>query len=263
MCQSSKVLPPSTAEAPPCVPDLLDRSGVGLERRGLTVQNALEVVVGLDLGQVIADKLVVDLVLDVGQQNEGSNNTLAAATLHLALDIPVPDIVVIGDKSAPGIVGHPHEEITVLDLRVAAVHPILCRRITQVLGVRDEIVQAIPGVLLIEADGLGGAGVERVGIERVTAAQTVSASAAFAVFCRCELCAWRWRGDSRPQQGLSSGHLEPSLHFGASARTGERERAAKRREESSMMEGVCTNEGMLYRRKKERKKEKERQEREG
>lgn len=129
-------------------------------KRLLTVQDALPVIVGLDLGQIGADELIIEFVLDVGEQNEGGDDTLTAAALDLALDLAVPDVVVVGEQGAAALGWHGHDKIAVLGLGFAAVHPVVLGRIAQVLVIAGGIVEVVPGVLLAHADGLGSAGIE-------------------------------------------------------------------------------------------------------
>lgn len=72
----------------------------------LTVRNALEVPVGLRGGQVDADKLVVNLVLDVGEQDKGRDDALAAARLEARLDVSVPHVLGGGHDGADAVLGH-------------------------------------------------------------------------------------------------------------------------------------------------------------
>lgn len=122
-----------------------------------TIKNTLPVVVGLHSSEVGTDPLVVDLVLDIGQQDESGHDTLATAGLDLSRDLAVPDVVVVGEKSSDRLLGHGHEKGAVLNLGETAVGPIGRAGIAQVLGVEDGVVEVVPGVALAFTDRHGSA----------------------------------------------------------------------------------------------------------
>jgi hypothetical protein len=58
----------------------------------LTVRNALEIIIGLSHIQICPNEFIIDLVLHVGKENEGGDNTLSSTCLELGLYISVPHI---------------------------------------------------------------------------------------------------------------------------------------------------------------------------
>lgn len=148
--------------------------------------------------EIVADKLKVDLVQHVGHQNERGDDALAAAALHLALDLSVPDVVVVGDQRAAPL-GHLHDQVVlVVDLRIAAVQPVVLGGVAQELRVDDHIVLAdVEVVFLVDADRRRRAGFHGVRGQRVAAAQAEVAGAAAAVF-------WRGLSDRTGQDGAES-----------------------------------------------------------
>lgn len=81
--------------------------------------------------------------------------------------------MVEGVQTARRAVGHRQPQTIILDLGVAAVHPIVFGRVTKVVVVQDCIVHACERVGLVFADGLGRAAVERVRFKRVATSQAV------------------------------------------------------------------------------------------
>lgn len=148
----------------------------------LTVKNTLPVVVGLDQGQVGANPLVINFVLDVGKQNESSDNTLAAGALNLAGNLAVPDVVVVGEQSADTLGGHGHDQVSVLGLGLAGVGPVILGGVTQVLVLGDGIVEVVPVVGLALTDGHGGTRVKREGGERVATTETEGTGTTLTIF---------------------------------------------------------------------------------
>ena len=65
------------------------------DQQTLTVSNSLEVIVCFGGTQISTDELEVNLVLDVGHENERSNDTLSAAGLHSGSGLAVPHVVVV------------------------------------------------------------------------------------------------------------------------------------------------------------------------
>jgi len=152
---------------------------------GLTVKNTLPVVVGLDVGQVGTDPLVIDLILDIGQQNESSHDTLAAGALNLSRDLAVPDVMVVGEQSTDTLSGHGHDQVAILSLGLSGVSPVGGGSVTEVLILGDSIVEVLPGVGLAFTDGHGGARVEREGGERVATTETEGTGTTLTIFYAC------------------------------------------------------------------------------
>lgn len=190
----------------------------------------------MDILQIGADKLQVNLVLGVRQEDEARDDAGATAALDLGGDLAVPDVVVVGEEGADAVLGHVDVQVAVLHLGEAAVGPIGLGGIAQVLGVEAGVVEVVPLVGGALAGGFGGARVEGEGEQRVTAAETEATRTTFAVFWR--LVREREREtkmqdtqDSREQQGYFSGHCLSALHLGASPAQTEVAKAASSREE--------------------------------
>lgn len=150
-----------------------------------TVKDTLEVIVRLDIIQIRTHKLKIDLILGIRQQDKRRHNTSSTAALYLALDLSIPNVVVVREQRPHSTIGHCHDEVSVIDLGEATVHPVVLGSVAQVLGVESCVVEVVPAVGLILADGFGDAGVEGEGGERVTASETVGACSAFSIFCAC------------------------------------------------------------------------------
>lgn len=97
-----------------------------------------------------------------------------------------------GVQTARRAVGHRQPQTFILDLGVAAVHPIVFGGVTKVVVVQDRIVHVRKRVGLILADWLGRAAVERVRFKRVATSQAVGSYttlSALKMICQnmCEL----------------------------------------------------------------------------
>jgi hypothetical protein len=128
----------------------------------LTVQNSLEVPVGLDLAQIGTNPFVIDLVLGIGEKDKCSDHTLTAATLDVGTNLAVPDIVVVREERSHTVLGHGEKEVSVLKLGVSAVNPIGFGSVAEIFVVCSGIIKVVPLVGLALANGHGGAGIERV-----------------------------------------------------------------------------------------------------
>lgn len=148
----------------------------------LTVQDALPVVVGLNVIQVVADKLKINFVLNVREQDKSRHDTFATATLYLTLDLAIPDVVVVCEQSAHAVLGHGEDQVAILNLGETAVDPVGRRRVAKILGVQRSTVEVVPLVGLAFANRLGHAGVQTERLHGITAAETVSASSTLAIF---------------------------------------------------------------------------------
>lgn len=150
----------------------------------LTIRDALEIVVGLRMLQVGADKFVVDFVLHIRQKDERSHNTLATAGLQLGTGLTVPHVVVVSQQSTDGLGGHGQDERAILRQGLAAGHPVGLAGVTQVLGVGLDAIEVVEVVGLALTDRRRSARVESVGGEWVTSTQTVCACSTLTILCR-------------------------------------------------------------------------------
>lgn len=98
----------------------VNRKGGGI----LTIKDTLEIEVGLSGSQFGTDELVIDFILDIGQKNEGSDDTGVAGRLQLGGNFSVPDVVVVGDEGSHGVLGHGQEQLTVVDESLSARDPV-------------------------------------------------------------------------------------------------------------------------------------------
>lgn len=150
-----------------------------------TVKNTLEIIVRLNIIQIRTHKLKINLILGIRQQNKCRHNTSPTATLYLALDLSIPNVVVVRKQRPHSAIRHGHDEVSIVDLGEATVHPVILARVAKVLGVEGCAVEVVPGVGFVMADGFGDAGVEGEGGEGVTASKAVGACSTFSVFCVC------------------------------------------------------------------------------
>lgn len=155
----------------------------GLDHASLTVGNALKVPVGLRSAQIHADKLVVDLVLYVGQQDKGRDDTLAAAGLEPGLDVAVPHVLGGGHDGADAVLGHGQQDVAVVVGGLSLGDPVGGGRVAEVVAdVGDAGELGVKGHGLGLAHGLGGARVDGEGHSGIAAAEAKGANTALAIF---------------------------------------------------------------------------------
>ena len=172
--------------------------------------------------EVNADKLVVDLVLDIAEQDEGRDDTLAARRLHAGLDVAVPHVGGGGQDGADRLGGHGEQDAAVVDEGLALADPVRLAGVAEVLANVLVAVERVHLVRLVLAHRGGHARVEREGHARVAAAEAVGTDTALAVFCRFPgsvgiLTSNSSNSNSREQQGASLGHFCDREHDGGSA----------------------------------------------
>jgi hypothetical protein len=154
-----------------------------------TVGYTLGVEVGLHVGSVDTNPLKVNLVLDVGHENEGSDDTLALGGGELGANLAVPDIVRGREQCADGALGHGQEGrlLATAGVRVdgggALRLPVDLGGVAEVLVDGLDIVEGVERVGAGLAHGAGHARVERVRHERVAAAEAEGAYTAVAIYC--------------------------------------------------------------------------------
>lgn len=150
-------------------------------RQVLTVSNSLEVIVCFRGAQISTDELEVNLVLDVGHENERSNDTLSTAGLHPGSGLAVPHVVVVGHQGADGIRGHRQQQITARAQSLTTRKPVILVRITEIFRIWYHVVKVVPLVRAALADGGRDTGFDREGGEGVTTAETICANTALTV----------------------------------------------------------------------------------
>lgn len=74
----------------------------------------MEVVVGLSGGQFGADKFVINLIVDIGEQNEGGDDTSISAGLELCRHITIPHVGGASDDSANSVGSHGQKDAVVV-----------------------------------------------------------------------------------------------------------------------------------------------------
>lgn len=122
----------------------------------------MEVVVGLNFGQISANPFIVDLVLGVGKKDKGSNDTSTTAALDPGADLAVPNVVIVTKQRAGALLRHRKDKVSVFQLRLSAIHPVGRGSVSEVLAVLGGVVQIVPLVGLTLTNGHRGAGIKRV-----------------------------------------------------------------------------------------------------
>ena len=149
----------------------------------LTVGNALEVVVCLGSLQVDANKLVVDLVLDVAEQDKSRHHAGAPGCLHPCLDIAVPHVCRRGQDRADGFGGHGEQDVAVVHKRFALADPIRLAGVAEILSNILVPVEGVHLVRLVLAYRGWDARVEREGHTRVATTKAEGANTALVILC--------------------------------------------------------------------------------
>lgn len=159
-----------------------DAPSLGREIK-LTVRDALEVPVGLRSAQINTNKLIINLVLDVGQQDESSHHTPATARLELGLDIAIPHVLGRRQHSSDAVLGHGQQHVAVKVSGLSLGHPVGRGRVAEVIAnVGDAAEVLVKGHRLGLAHGRGRARVERKGHSGIAAAEAVGANTTLAIF---------------------------------------------------------------------------------
>lgn len=157
------------------------RSDEGEDGR-LTVRDSLGVVVGLGRFRVHADKLEINLILDVGHHDEGGDDTGALAGGHGCRHPAVPDLVGARDERAHSVRRHCQQDrfAAVLD-RLSAVHPVGLGGVAEVFGVLLHVGERVQLVVAALADRCWHAGIEREREERVASTETIGTDTTLAI----------------------------------------------------------------------------------
>lgn len=132
--------------------------------------------------KIIPKKLIVNLILNIRHEDKRRDNPPPTTTLHLTRNLAVPDIVVVSKERANRVLLHGEDQVAIFGLRLAAVHPVCLTGVSEILGVEGDVVQVVPCVGLVLANGSWGTGVEAEGGERVTAAKAFGAFTTLPVF---------------------------------------------------------------------------------
>ncbi|KAI6750334.1 hypothetical protein HG531_007599 [Fusarium graminearum] len=125
----------------------------------------------------------VNLILDVGEENESSNNTSTTAGLEASLDIAIPHVDGGRQESTDTVLGHGKKNIVLEDNRLTLGDPVGLVRVTQVLADIDNPIERVHLHLAILANGSRDTRVEREGHGRVATTKAVCANTAFTVGC--------------------------------------------------------------------------------
>lgn len=130
-----------------------------------------------------ADKFIVDLILHIGQENEGSNHTLATAGLQTSRGLAIPHIAVAGNERADRLRRHREQQAAVGDLRCTASDPVIFAGITEIIRLIGDSVKVVELERTRLADRLSNASIKRVRLTRIATAETVRARAALPILC--------------------------------------------------------------------------------
>jgi len=134
---------------------------------------ALPVVVSLSVVHVVTNKLVVDLVLDVGQEDDVADNATSARSLQTNGHLAVPEVVRTGDSGGTGLLEHLNAQSVVISASdVTEVAERVLLGVTQVLGIGGQAVSAVEGVVAVLVDRHGHTRARGVRVTSITAAQT-------------------------------------------------------------------------------------------
>jgi hypothetical protein len=145
------------------------------------VEHSLPVVVGLNSVDIGTNKLVIDLILDIGEENEGRNNTLQVRRLEGCGNLTIPHVVGGGEHGSDRVLGHGQKQTVVLLNQVTGVDPVEVLGVSEVLSVLCDSIHGSELALSLLADGHGHTGLELEGRLGVTASEAVSAGTTFTV----------------------------------------------------------------------------------
>jgi hypothetical protein len=151
--------------------------------------DSLGVEVGLHIGGVDTDPFKVNLVLDIGHEDEGCYDTCTLGSAGLGANLAVPDVMCGCQKCSNCALCHCQESRLLLRRRVGVYSghalrlPVDLGGIAEVLVNRLNIVEIIERVLSRLAYGAGDAGVEGVRHEGIASAEAESADTAVAIYC--------------------------------------------------------------------------------
>lgn len=148
----------------------------------LTIRDTVEVVVGLGGAEVNTNKLIINLILDIREENESRDNAATTASLHAGLDVAVPQVRRGRQHGAHAALGHGQQHIAVVQRRLARRHPVGLGRVAEVFANVGDVVEGIELEVLVLARGRGDAGVEGEGCCGIAAAETEGTDTALAVF---------------------------------------------------------------------------------
>jgi hypothetical protein len=142
-----------------------------------TVGDTLRVEIGLHVAGVDANPLKINLVFDIGHENEGRDNSLALGGGQLGADLAIPDIMGRGEQCADSALSHGQESrlLAVAWIRVDGGHalrlPVDLGGIAEVFVNGLDVVERVERVFGRLACRVGHARVERVRHERVASAE--------------------------------------------------------------------------------------------
>lgn len=182
----------------------------------LTNCDTLGVEVGLDVAGVDTDPLKVNLVLDIGHEDEGRDNTLALGSGCLCANLAVPNIMCRGQQCTDGALGHGQESrlLAVAGVGVDGGHalrlPIDLGRVAEVLVDALDGRERVEAVCAGLADGAGHTRVERVRHEGVAASEAEGADTAITVHWQAVSEATTRKQRGRGTHASSMAHLAGS-----------------------------------------------------
>jgi hypothetical protein len=154
-----------------------------------TVCNTLRIKVGLHMAGVDTNPLEINLVLDVGHENKGRDNTFALGSAQLGANLAVPDVVCRGHQCSNCALGHGQESRLLSAAGVGVNGGLALRLPVDLGGIAKVFVDGLDVVERIErvgaglAYGAGNARIEGVRHERVTTAEAEGTNTTVTVHC--------------------------------------------------------------------------------
>lgn len=141
------------------------------------------VVVGLDSIQIHTNPFVINLVLHVRHQNECGHDTGTLGGLQRRADLAVPHIRGTRQHGPHTPRRHRQQQVAIVRGGLAINNPIVLARVSEVLGLVDDAVDAaLERVGCRFALGRGRARFKLEGVLSVAASKTEGADTALAVF---------------------------------------------------------------------------------
>jgi hypothetical protein len=152
------------------------------------VGDALGVEVGLRGHQVHTDELVVDFVLDVGEEDECCDHAGSAGCPEAGFDVAVPHVEGRGQHCAHRLRRHGQQCGVLVCNSLAVHHPVCLRGVSEIFVLGHDATHVLEGEGSTSAHRLRNAGVESKRGLRVATSQTVCTHTAITVL----RTAWRF-----------------------------------------------------------------------
>ena len=141
----------------------------------LTVGYSLKIEIALYIRQIRTHPFEINLILNVGHQDESCNHTLSTAAFNIGRNFAVPDIVSARKQSTDTVFRHSQDDISVFELGRSRIFPIRGRCIPQILSIWHCFLEIRPVESSILTYGLGSTDIQRIGHEWITSTKAVGA----------------------------------------------------------------------------------------